>query len=135
MCSMWNASRSRNGWVDNLLHIFSRVVTRRLGGIPDHVQDLFHLILPLSPLSLSLSCAEDDIKSLKYHFKKCFSFGKQNAKYHHHCHSHHHCLAQNKSYLAKSLLKCSGNRRGFMQKVVGELQAHPVIISCEESVK
>ena len=91
MCSMWNASRSRNGWVDNLLHIFSRVVTRRLGGIPDHVQDLFHLILPLSiSLSLSLSCAEDDIKSLKYHFKKCFNFGKQNAKYHHHCHSHHH---------------------------------------------
>ena len=46
MFSMWNVSQSRNGWVDNLLHIFSRVVTRRLGGIPEHGQHLFHLILP-----------------------------------------------------------------------------------------
>ena len=40
-----NGSQSRNGWVDNLLHIFSRLVTRRPVGIPDHVQDLFQPIL------------------------------------------------------------------------------------------
>ena len=45
MFSMWNVSQSRNGWVDNLLHISTRVVTRRLGGIPEHGQHLFHLIL------------------------------------------------------------------------------------------
>ena len=34
----------------------AEVVTRRLGGIPEHVQDLFCLILVLSCLSLCLSC-------------------------------------------------------------------------------
>ena len=46
MCSSRRTgSQSRNGWVDNLLHIFSRLVTRRPVGIPDHVQDLFQPIL------------------------------------------------------------------------------------------
>ena len=40
-----NGSQSRNGRVGNLLHIFSRLVTRRPVGIPDHVQDLFQPIL------------------------------------------------------------------------------------------
>ena len=30
-------------------------------------------------------------------------------------------------YLSKSLLKFPGNRGGFVQKVVWELQAHPII--------
>ena len=39
--------------------IFSTgVVTRRLGGIPEHVQDLFHLILVLSCLLLCLLCRQ-----------------------------------------------------------------------------
>ena len=39
--------------------IFSAgVVTRRLGGIPEHVQDLFHLILVLSSLLLCLLCRQ-----------------------------------------------------------------------------